>query len=379
MTYLRFKQFGIACTLMLCIYACSKKSSPEPEKNNGGIDRKALLTYLADDIIVPSYANFKTKLDLMTSKGDAFAATPSTLTLGEFRTAWTNAYTEWQKIELIDVGPAQAQSLRAYFNVYPTNVANINAGIAGGTSNLELPATFAQQGFPALDYLINGAAATDADIVALYTTAGDAAKRINYLKKITTQMSSVFGKVYTPWSTGGYRDEFISKSGTDASSSLAVLVNGYVLNYERYIRSGKFGIPSGAMLNGVVSAEKVEAVYKKDISLTLAKTAQQASVDFFNGKSVRTGTEGPSFKTYLDGLNANSQTGAKLSQTILDQFAATGLKLNLLTENLNNEVKTNNQKMVDVYTEMQKSVKMLKVDMTSAMSITITYTDNDGD
>ncbi len=43
------------------------------------------------------------------------------------------------------------------------------------------------------------------------------------------------------------------------------------------------------------------------------------------------------------------------------------------------EVQTNNQAMKDVYTEMQKAVRLLKVDMTSAMSITITYTDNDGD
>ena len=35
--------------------------------------------------------------------------------------------------------------------------------------------------------------------------------------------------------------------------------------------------------------------------------------------------------------------------------------------------------MVDVYTNMQTQVRYLKVDMTSAMSITITYTDNDGD
>jgi hypothetical protein len=35
--------------------------------------------------------------------------------------------------------------------------------------------------------------------------------------------------------------------------------------------------------------------------------------------------------------------------------------------------------MQAVYTEMQNVIKMLKVDMTSAMSITITYTDNDGD
>lgn len=380
MKRLKFKQIGVAFLLVLSVYACSKKKGSEPEPTKPGIDRKALLTYFADDIIIPSYSNFKIKFDLMLSKADAFTTAPTTSSLTDFRTAWVNAYVEWQKIELIDIGPAQAQTIRSFFNIYPTNVIAINTSIASGTANFDLPAAYAQQGFPALDYLINGLAANDTDIVAFYITAGDAAKRIAYLKKITTQMNAIFTKVYTPWTTGGYRDEFINKSGTDASSSLAVLVNGYVLNYERYIRSGKFGIPSGAMMNGVVAADKVEALYKKDISLTLAKTAHQASVDFFNGKSVKTGLEGQSFKTYLDALNAkDSKTGVKLSQAIIDQYSITGQKLNLLTENLNNEVKTSNQKMMDVYTEMQKSVRMLKVDMTSAMSITITYTDNDGD
>lgn len=376
----KFKQIGLVFILVLSVYACSKKKGAEPKPENSSIDRKALLTYIADEMIIPSYANFKTKFDLMLIKSAAFTTAPTTISLAEFRAAWVSAYLEWQKIELIDIGPAQVQTIRAFFNIYPTNVANINVGINSGDVNLDLPVTYSQQGFPALDYLINGLANNDNDIVAFYTTNTDAAKRVAYLKKITTQMNTIFTKVYTPWTTGGYREEFINKSGTDASSSLALLVNGYVLNYERYIRSGKFGIPSGAMLNGVVSAEKVEAVYKKDISLALAKAAQQASVDFFYGKSVKTGTEGQSFKTYLDALNAkDSKTGVKLSQVIIDQFAATATKLNLLSENLNSEVKTNNQKMIDVYTEMQKSVKLLKVDMTSAMSITITYTDNDGD
>ena len=61
------------------------------------------------------------------------------------------------------------------------------------------------------------------------------------------------------------------------------------------------------------------------------------------------------------------------------QFDASKKKLDALKPNLYEEVKTNNQAMKDTYSEMQKSVRMLKVDMTSAMSITITYTDNDGD
>ncbi|SEN70322.1 Imelysin [bacterium A37T11] len=376
-----FRKAGSLFVIILTIYACSKKDgTSKQEEEKPGVDRKALLTYLADDLIIPSYTNFKTSFGQLLAKSDAFTTSPTLSSLTELREAWVNAYISWQKIELIDVGPAQEQNIRSFFNIYPTNVSNIQSGIASGNTDFNLPATYAQQGFPAIDFLLNGLAGTDPEILTFYTNAPDAVKRIAYLKKITEQMNTVFTKVYDPWVTGTYRETFTSRTGTDASSSLAILVNGYVLNYERYIRSGKFGIPSGAMMNGVVAAEKVEALYKKNISLTLAKTAFQASIDFFNGKSVKNGTEGLSFKSYLDAVDAkDSQTGVKLSKTIADQFAATNVKLDLLSENLNEEVKNNNQKMIDVYTEMQKSVRMLKVDMTSAMSIVITYTDNDGD
>lgn len=186
-------------------------------------------------------------------------------------------------------------------------------------------------------------------------------------------MNTTFTKVYTDWTTG-YRDQFINKTGIDAGSSTSVMANSYILNFERYIRSGKFGIPSGAMMNGVVAANKVEAFYKKDISLSLAKAATQATIDFFNGKGVNTGTEGASFKTYLTSLDK-----AALVATINSQFTAINTKLATLPENFYAQINTNNQSMIDTYNEYQKVVKSLKVDMTSAISITISYTDNDGD
>jgi hypothetical protein len=103
-------------------------------------------------------------------------------------------------------------------------------------------------------------------------------------------------------------------------------------------------------------------------------------VDFFNGIAVPTGVEGPSFKSYLDALEAkDSSTGTLLSVIINDQFDMVKAKLDVLPPNLYEEILTNNQSMITVFTEMQKVVRMLKVDMTSALSITITYTDNDGD
>ena len=68
-----------------------------------------------------------------------------------------------------------------------------------------------------------------------------------------------------------------------------------------------------------------------------------------------------------------------LSSTIQTQFATAGAKLDLLPADLSEAVETNNQLMLDVYNELQKTVRMLKVDMTSAISITISFTDNDGD
>lgn len=366
--------------LLLVVFACSKKETPETEKSGNSIDRKAMLVNIADNMVIPAYDNFKTTFDVLQVKTDAFASNPTKTALTELRTAWVNSYLDWQKVELFEFGPAERYILRSHFNIYPANEAVINANISSGTSNLDLPSNFNAQGFPALDYLINGLGASDDAILQNYTTGAGAAQRIAYLKKILAQMNTVFTQVHGDWK-GAYRETFINSTGVDASSSTSTMVNGIVHNYERSVRTGKFGIPSGIMLNGTLSPEKVEAYYKKDISLTLAKTAHQAAVNFFNGIGFKTGTEGPSLKTYLNALSAvDSKTQSQLTQAINNQYTVTTQRLNSIpTENLSSLVQSNNQLMIDIYTEMQKSVRMLKVDMTSAMSITITYTDNDGD
>ena len=380
-----WKKIGVALSVAGMLWACSTGDSgtdPTPQQpvDEAGTNRKAILTNMADNIILPGYANFKTTFDAMLLKSDAFAAKPTPASLTEFRQAWATAYTDWQKVELYDVGPAEKHTLRNFFNIYPANVTGIEENIVTGTSApLDVPAAYPKQGFPAIDYLINGLGATDAAILERYTTATDAAKRIAYLKRITGQMNTQFTTVYGEW-TGGYRDTFVNCTSLDAGCSTSKLVNGYVMHYERYIRAGKIGIPSGAMTNGTPAPDKTEAFYKPDLSLTLAKTAHQAAVDFFNGKSVKTGQEGPGLKTYLNALGAkDSRTGTSLVDIVNAQFDSATKQLNGLNPSLASEVRTNNEAVGQVYAEMQKAVRMLKVDMTTAMSITITYTDNDGD
>lgn len=380
MFLLKFKKTFTLSLIVFFLLGCGNNGNdPSPEDNSK--DRKLILTNWVDNIIIPSYANFKLKFDVMLSKTDAFAATPGNPSLTELRSAWVDAYAEWEKVELFEFGPADKYTIRNFFNIYPADTNGIASNINDPASNLDLPASYPRQGFPALDYLINGVGADDAAIVSFYTSDPDAAKRVAYLKRITARMNTLITNVISEWN-GAYKDTFISETGLDIGSSMGLVVNAYVLHYERFIRSGKFGIPSGSTIatGGVPYPDKVEAFYKKDISLVLAKSAHIAAVNFFNGVSVADGTEGPSIKSYLNALGAKDAISATLLSDIINsQFNIISGKLDLLLPNFHSQIQVNNQLMIDTYTEMQKVVRMLKVDMTSAMSITITYTDNDGD
>ena len=366
--------------LVIVLSSCGGSDEPSPVEDDSK-DREAILVHWADNIIKPSYTNFESKLDMMVSTAEDFTDSPTNSSLLEFRSAWLTAYTEWQKVELFEFGPADKYTLRNFFNIYPTDVSGIAANINDPSVNLDLPASYARQGFPALDYLINGTGSDDAAILEYYTTDADAAKRLAYVDKIVSRMATLLSNVITEWN-GAYRDTFVASTGLDIGSSMGAVVNAYVLYYERYIRSGKIGIPAGIIgtMVGAPYPEKVEAFYKRDISKLLVKTAHQAVIDFFNGKRINGGAEGPSLKSYLDGLDAKDPSSGTLLSTIINnQFSTINDMVDQLSADLYNQIQTNNQAMVDVYASMQTQVRYLKVDMTSAMSITITYTDNDGD
>ena len=106
-----------AIVLSLLVACTDQNDGPSPGSDRDAMDRKALLTTLADQIIIPSYDNFKAKLDPMQAATDAFVVTPNQANLAILRQTWVAAYTDWQKVELFDIGPAETRTLRFYFNI----------------------------------------------------------------------------------------------------------------------------------------------------------------------------------------------------------------------------------------------------------------------
>jgi predicted lipoprotein len=351
-----------------------KKETDGLETSTGGtadLNRQALLTQWADSLVKPGYQRFGGKLTVLKTQTTAFTAAPTVAGLQATRQAWREAYLEWQKVEMFEFGPAADVSLVNHFNIYPTDAAGIRQNIASGTYNFEVATAIPQQGFPALDYLLNGIAADDNAIVQSYVAT---ANQRRYLTDVVGKMDQLFSGVQAQWN-GAYRSTFIGSTGTNAGSSLSLLVNSFSRYYEHFLRSGKIGIPAGVM-SGVAAPEKIEAYYHRGtLPLQLATTAHAAVQNAFNGRAGQ-----PSLKTYLDALGAkDSRTGQSLTQLINAQFAVSAQQLASLSPDLFTTLQTRNAAAVQAYTEMQKAVRLLKVDMTSAMSVTVTYVDNDGD
>jgi predicted lipoprotein len=367
--------------LAITVLGCSSSDNDGGTSDN--FNRTQLLTIWADVCIVPNYMNYKNKLDDLYFKASLFheGSTKTQEQLDALRAAWLDAYKAYQYVGMFDIGPAETQNLKGKANTFPADVAGIQANITSGNYNLALFSQFDKQGFPALDYLINGVADDDAGILAYYSGFADS-NRIQYLIDCVSDLQSVAQTVVMGWDVNGgnYRQTFINNDGNSVSSSVNKMTNLFVKYLEKDIRTGKIGIPAGLFSNGTTFPDKVEAYYKGDLSRELLLESLEASFRFFNSMSVIEGLYSVdySLKKYLDHVDA-MRDGQPLSEIINDQYMAIYNSNNTLNENLSQQIFSDNTKMIAAYDVVQQQVVYVKLDMLQALNITIDYVDGDGD
>lgn len=373
---LHMKKILLLISFVAVIVACSSNGeNNNPDENN--YDRTALLTNWADNIIIPSYENYKAKLQIVVTNSNTFTTTPTEANLQTLRASWLEAYKAYQYIAMYNFGKAEEINLNSASNTYPTSAAGIESNIATGVYNLALLSQFDKQGFPALDYLINGLGINDASIIPFYATNANASNYKQYLTAVVGRLKTNADAVVTDWNSG-YRNSYITNNGTSVSSSVNKTTNVFVKNLEKDIRTGKIGIPAGVFSNSVKYPEKVEGFYKNDISKELLNAAVKASQDFFNGKHFNKTTTGEGLKSYLDFLNA-TKNNQKLSEVINNQFATINTANNALNGSFSQQINADNSKMIAAYDALQQNVINVKLDMMKALKITIDYVDGDGD
>ncbi|MEM1258869.1 MAG: imelysin family protein [Bacteroidota bacterium] len=336
-------------------------------------DRGTMLANWADNIILPSYTAFLNTHGDLKTEFETFQDAPSEENLASLRDAWIEAYKSWQHISMFETGPAEDNGLRLNINTYPTDVELITDNIENTTYNLDLPSNRDAKGFPALDYLLNGMADSDAEIVAIFTEANSGDVHLAYVSDIIDDIETRVTTVRDAWQSG-YRDTFVENDGSSATASVDRYVNDFIFYYEKFLRAGKMGIPLG-VFTGIQAPNTIESFYYPQLSNDLFQEGLNAVQDFFSGVAFGTDDQGESLASYLTALNE-----AELRDDILDQFESARTAVAAL-EPFRTEIETNNPAvdMFAAYDEVQRNVAFFKVDMVSAMSIAIDFVDADGD
>lgn len=370
------KKLFFLITTVLVFTSCSDDTD-NSDTSGDNYNRTELLTNWADNLIIPRYENYQAKVNTLKTDVTTFTSTPNQTNLDAVRTSWLEAYKAYQYVGSFNIGKAEAINLNSTTNIYPTNTVGIEANISNSTYNFALLSQYDKQGFPGIDYMTNGLAATDEAIIDFYVTNTNATKYKQYLTDLTNQLKVNIDLVVADWN-GSYRNTFISSNGNSASSSVNRMVNNFIKYYEREIRSGKVGIPAGKSSEGILFPEKVEAYYNNNISKILLDEAIIATEDFFNGKHFNSAIEGQSLKSYLDYLGT-VRDGQNLSTIVNTQFSLIKTTNALLSNSFSSQINTNNDAMIRSFDAMQRNIVYFKLDMIQALNITLDYVDNDSD
>lgn len=369
------------CLCMLSFSSCTEKGGTGTDEEGTDtelvFDQGAMLTHIGQKIIFPHYADFKNKANNLHNAVSLFTESPTEEALGNAREVLKETYLAWQKVNLYEFGPAEELALRQNMNEFPTQYATIENNIASGTWDLASFRNIDQKGLPALDYLLFREGSPSATLPD-FTTAENADNRRQYLQEVADEVNELATEVYNGWDPqqSNYLGTFNTTLGNSANSSLSLLVNNLNIGYE-IIKNKKLNIPLGnRTIDGQPIPRAVEAYYS-GISLELMKANLESVEHTFRG--VANGIDGPGLDDYIDAHYKAGNIQNDLTDQILTQLAKAKHAVNALPEPLSEAVTMANEAGNKAYAELQSLVVYLKNDMPQALSVLISYVDNDGD
>jgi len=329
---------------------------------------------VANNIIVPRYAEFQSDLGALETSLNAFDVSDvSSLSL--IQSQFKEAYLSWQSVSIFEFGPAAEYSalLRVNCNTFPANITRVEDNIETEEYNLLFPSNYAAKGLPALDYLLFHSNQSD-----LLIELSDSS-RMFYIHDCVADMQDRVDEVVNAWDT--YRTTFIGSEGNNQNSSLSLFFNQFLYDYEK-LKRDKFALPAGfATQFGIpldADTSVVEGRFSK-MSFQLIQANLESLENIYLGMG-EDGTDGVGIFEKLKEYNAQSTVvDGDLAVAIQEQFTNCQEAISHYANDLPIEIIHNISEVQETSNQFQKMVPMLKNDMRSYLSVTVTLTDADGD
>ncbi len=371
----------LSIVTLFYFFSCSSDENP----GNGGdgedsFNRVNLTTSWVNNLLLPATNDFKTKVTTLNTSVVAFADAPDATKLTKVKADLFEAYKVWQHVEMFFYG----SSFSLDVNSYPADVNNITLNIDSTTEiNLDRTVLNSSQGLPALDYLVNGLAATEADVLVKYTEA----KYQDYLKLLSERLVTITTKALAEFEAS--KEANINKVDNTISSYFSIQLNDFVQYTEKSFREAKIATPSGTRNRDIfptisvsASPEFVESLYSPQNSKILYLEAYDAIQDFYYGRSYTDNADTVGIQEYLKSLGTTILVNGEdisLDTYIQQLFQNIDAANNNITDNFFEQTQDYNPNFDKAFDAIQEYVVAVKSNVINAFNLTIDFADSDGD
>jgi len=349
-------------------------SCGENEKKDSDLvkfDRGEMLLNYANNLILPAYTNTLENLNNLGTSITKFELNPTESNLLEVQLLWKKAILSWQHANGFNFGPAGEQgvqkSLQEEIATFPVNTLLLGNFLSVNDTTFN---NFNRdtRGFFAIEYLVFDSV-SPTQVVNIFKTTPN---RFNYLKACFNHLQKRVSTVVNGWNS--YKENFIANNGTDIGSSTSYLYNEFLKNFES-LKNYKFGIPLGLRPGQTTTLPQNVEAYYSGYGTALAKEHWISLAAIWEGKGLN-GIDGIGFKEYLEKVEGGANLVVLTKQQIINTETAFSL---LPNKKLSDAITADFNVVNNVHTELQKTTRFYKSDLSSLIGIAVTYSSGDGD
>lgn len=342
----------------------------------------SMMISIIQNTLVPLQEQFVAQADQFEGAVHTFRDNPSLDSLTALQESWRQAASAWASADQIGLErsaplrnqinkpPANTEFIEGFLNDYDAIDANFIAGV-GSTA----------KGLSAVEYLIFDSAGDNNAVLQTFTDAPRAAQRVQYLVSAVEAIRLVGTQYLQEWydQAQHYTDadaEFDdAEIKYNAIMDLRMMTNKWIASLESVLTTD-LADPMGLTSGGDSRPELVEAPrahYSAELILAYLRGFKMV----FHGLSL----DGNDHEGYDDGLDAMDAQfeGQALSKVIGDQIDTVIHSLEKLDIPLDDALSAEPDEVSAVHDEMRTLARLVHADMTSWLSISLIYSDNDGD
>ncbi len=348
------------------------------KEESHAVIRQAMLNDLANRVIEPLHAEFGEKAAALEEASGVFASDPTEESLEAVQSTWIEAALSWRRLSALNLpGPVRSGIYHFRINTWPANLAFIEEAISTTES---IDEAYVDQlgsnsrGLPALEYLYfeGGADKTLAQM-------RDDAQRRDYALAVAQNVAAKSQALINAWSRedGNHLGSFelANAGGRSLQSSLSRVVNEMAKVGEN-IRHNKLGAPLG------LSKKPEDPDTAPDPSLVespYAEISKELMLEDLSGlRMLMTADGGTGLDDYLAAFDVKIE-GVLLGEVILNQIDHTEKSLSNLPGSIKTLVTSDPALLLPAHEATKELLRLIKTDMASWLSISITFSDNDGD